>query len=79
VDAHEKWRLENLRRSIAMLGPGQLALDREQALELIEQLQTSTKELEHAGTAEPDPTGTNRTGTDPLGGAATRLPGLDGR
>lgn len=71
VDAHEKWRLENLRRSIAMLGPGQHALDREQALELIEQLQTTTRELEHAGTGT--------TGAGPAGGAATPLPGIDGR
>ncbi|MDY7102183.1 MAG: hypothetical protein S0880_13435 [Actinomycetota bacterium] len=48
MDAHEKWQLENLRRSIAMLGPGQQALDREKALELIEQLQTTTKALELA-------------------------------
>jgi hypothetical protein len=37
--------LENLRRSIAMLGPGDPALSRERALELLTWLQRTEQEL----------------------------------
>jgi len=38
------YELENLRRSIAMLSPGSRALDREQALRLLADLQAAQRE-----------------------------------
>ena len=41
------WKLENLRRSLAMLRPGQTAgLGRDEAIELVEQLQRAHRRLE---------------------------------
>jgi len=40
------YELEQLRRSIAMLSPGARALDREQALRVLADLQAAQKEME---------------------------------
>ena len=45
------WKLENLRRSLAMLRPGQTAsLGRDEAIELVEQLQRAQRHLERIRT-----------------------------
>jgi len=45
--AWRAWRLESLRRSLAMLGPEQVAgLRREEAIEIIEELQGVQRRLE---------------------------------
>jgi hypothetical protein len=47
--------VENRRRSIAMLPPGAPALNRDEALELLEQLKTAVDEIRRLR-AEPPPT-----------------------
>ena len=59
--------LEDLRRSIAMLEPRAPALNREAAMALIEELQTSSEQLRHLrqgihSLLEPDPPDGGRPG-----------------
>jgi hypothetical protein len=52
--------VENRRRSVAMLPPGAPALDRYEALELLEQLKAALLELRNLRSQDRPPTGLSR-------------------
>jgi hypothetical protein len=52
--------VENRRRSVAMLPPGAPALDRNEALELLEQLKAALLELRNLRSQDRPPTGLSR-------------------